>query len=60
MQKVGNCGVKWIREEYTWEFSKDNYFLGLGGVPETKWFSVSPVSVPMREYNVVKRFDAEF
>ena len=59
-QRIGNCGLKEIREQFTWRFSKQNFFLGLGGVPESKWFSVSPLTVPLQDYNVIEQYKAQF
>ena len=59
-QRIGNCGLKEIREQFTWRFSKQNFFLGLGGVPASKWFSVSPFTVPLQDYNVIEQYKAQF
>lgn len=42
------------------EFTEDNFFLGLGGVPENKWLSVSPFTVSLQEYNIVKEYRSQF
>ena len=34
VQTIGNCGLKDIKEEKIYEFTEDNFFLGLGGVPD--------------------------
>ena len=47
IQKVGDCGMKRVIDEHTWEFSKSNYFLGMGGVPNGKWLSIGPFTVPV-------------
>ena len=47
VQKIGDCGMKKIFAEFEWEFSETNYFLGLGGVPNDKWLSISPFTVPL-------------
>ena len=60
VQKVGDCGFKAIQGQVTWEFSESNFFLGLGGIPETKWLSISPFTVPLQEYNLIEEYGAQF
>lgn len=50
-QIVGDCGLNTVIDEKTYTFTDSNFFLGLGGVPNNKWFSISPFTVSLREDN---------
>ena len=54
---LGNlCVDEEALTEYTWEFDDDeNFFLGVGGVPETSWLSISPFTVDLIPDNQIIR-----
>ena len=52
--------MKKIIGEFEWEFSEANYFLGLGGVPNDKWLSISPRIVSLKPYDKIKTFEPSF
>ena len=59
-QVAGDCGLNTVIDEKIYSFSNSNFFLGLGGVPNNKWFSISPFTVSLQEDNRISSFFAEF
>ena len=57
---IGSCGFNAVMDDYTYEFSDNNFFLGLGGVPEGRWSAISPFTVPLKVYDEVRSFEPEF
>ena len=63
---AGSCGNNQIVEEKEYNFTgnkkfqsrafKSNYFIGLGGAPQDKWLSISPITVPLRAQNKIESF----
>ena len=60
IQKVGDCGFKTIADVKTYEFNEDNYFVGLAGVPNDGWISVSPFTVRLRQFDVLESFSPSY